>query len=126
MPKLHLGEAYGLQQYGEVLLETFRGLRTICGVRYVRRYSMLLVTLSVRQISGTVVPHCDFQKVLPRIGLYKGGFLYVRSRNAQTRAPPCTLGNTFMVPTQLIVYYSMELWQRLDPLAASTLFGSFT
>ncbi len=111
---------------GKVLLAKIRGLRTIFGMRYVRRYTMLLVTQSEWPESGTVVPHCDFQKVLPRIGLYKGGFLYVRPRNAPGRAPPCTLGNTIMVPTQLILYYSLELWQGLKPFAAFTLFGSFT
>ena len=115
MQKLYLGKGNERPQHGEVLLAQFRGVRTINRMCTVRRCSMLLVTLSEWPKSGTVVPHCDFQKVSLRIGLNKGGFLYTHPRSACRRAPPRNWCNTIMVPTQLKLYYSLESWQVLKP-----------
>lgn len=105
MQELYLGKGNERPQYGEVLLAQLRRVRTLRSVLPVRRCSMLLVTLSVWPKSGTVVPHCDFQKVIRLIGLYKGGFLYVRPRSAGMRAPPRNGCITMQVPAQLNLYY---------------------
>ena len=126
MQTMHLGKGNERPQYGEVLLAQLRRLRTLSRMCTVRRYSMLLVTLSVWQKSGTVVPHCDFQKVSLRIGLYKGGFLYTHPRSACMRAPPRNWYNTIMVPTQLISYYFLQIGRAFKPQAVSLENGSFS
>lgn len=119
MQKLCMGKGNKRPQYGEVLLAQLRRVRTLRGVLPVRGCSMLLVTQSVWPKSGTVVPHCDFQKVSLRIGLYKGGFLYTHPRSACRRAPPRNRCNTNEVPTQLDLYYSLEIGRAKIPLAVS-------
>lgn len=105
MQGLHLGKGNERPQYGEVLLAQLRRLRTLRSMLPVRRCSMLLVSLSVWPKSGTVVPHCDFQKVSLEIGLYKGGFLYVHPRSACRRAPPRNRRNTMQACAQLKLYH---------------------
>lgn len=125
MQKLYLGKGNKRPQYGSLLLAQLRRLRTIRRMSAIRRCTMFLVTLSVWPKSGTVVPHCDFQKVSLRIGLYKGGFLYTHPRSACRRAPPCKWSNTTPVPTQLTLYYSPEIGRAKIPLAVSLENGSF-
>lgn len=48
--------------------------------------SLPLVTQSVGQKCGAVVPHCDFQKYLPEIALKQEDFPFAHTRNA--RSPP--------------------------------------
>lgn len=126
MQTMHLGKGNERPQYGEVLLAQLRRLRTLSRMCTVRRYSMLLVTLSVWQKSGTVVPHCDFQKVSLRIGLYKGGFLYTHPRSACMRAPPrkWTLAAKQLVRFHL--YYFLQIGRAFKPQAVSLKNGSFS
>lgn len=126
MQTMHLGKGNKRPQYGSVLLAQLRRLRTIHRVSAIRRCSVFLVTLSAWPNSGTVVPHCDFQKVSLRIGLYKGSFLYAHPRSACRRAPPRKWSNTIMVPAQLTLYYSLEIGRAKIPLAVSVKNGSFS
>lgn len=123
---MHLGKGNERPQYGEMLLAQLRRIRTIRRVRSVRGYSLFLVSLSAWPKSGTVVPHCVFQKVIREIGLYKGGFLYVRPRSACRRAPPRNGCITIKVPTQLKSYYFLQIGRAFKPQAVSLKNGSFT
>lgn len=119
MQKLCLGKGNKRPQYGEVLLAQLRRLRTLRSMSAIRRCTMLLVTQSGWPKSGTVVPHCDFQKVSLEIGLYKGSFLYTHPRSACRRAPPRNRCITIQVPAQLNLYYSLEIGRAKIPLAVS-------
>lgn len=125
MQELYLGKGNERPQYGEVLLAQLRRVRTLRRMLPVRRCSMLLVTQSVWPKSGTVVPHCVFQKVIRLIGLYKGGFLYVHPRSACRRAPPRNRCNTMQVPAQLNLYYYLQIGRAIKPQAVSLKNGSF-
>ncbi len=125
MQGLHLGKGNERPQYGPVLLAQLRRLRTLYRVSTIRRCSMLLVTLSAWPKSGTVVPHCDFQKVSLRISLYKGSFLYTHPRSACRRAPPRNRCITIPVLAQLILYYFPQIGRALNPQAVSLKNGSF-
>lgn len=126
MQELYLGKGNERPQHGEMLLAQLRRLWTLSGMCTVRRCSVFLVTLSVWPESGTVVPHCDFQKVIPGIGLYKGSFLYMHPRSACRRAPPRNRCITIEVPTQLISYYFLQIGRAFKPQAVSLKNGSFT
>lgn len=125
MQRLHLGKGNERPQYGEVLLAQLRRLWALRCVSTIRGFSMLLVSLSAWPKSGTVVPHCDFQKVSLRIGLYKGSFLYVHPRNACRRAPPRNRRNTMQACAQLNLYYYLQIGRALKPQAVSLKNGSF-
>lgn len=125
MQELCMGKGNERPQYGEVLLAQLRRVRTLRRMLPVRRCSMLLVTLSVWPKSGTVVPHCDFQKVSLRIGLYKGSFLYTHPRSACRRAPPRNRCITMQVLAQLNLYYYPQIGRAKIPQAVSLENGSF-
>ena len=125
MQRLHLGKGNERPQYGEVLLAQLRRLWTIRRVSTIRGCTMLLVSLSVWPKSGTVVPHCDFQKVSLRIGLYKGSFLYTHPRSACRRAPPRKKTKKAKAPFRLCLYYKLQIGRALKPQAVSLKNGSF-
>lgn len=125
MQGLHLGEGNERAQYGEVLLAQLRRVRTLRSMSTIRRCTMLLVTLSAWPKSGTVVPHCDFQKVSLEIGLYKGSFLYTHPRSACRRAPPRNRCNTMQACAQLNLYYYLQIGRAFIPQAVSIENGSF-
>lgn len=125
MQELHLGKGNERAQYGEVLLAQLRRVRTLRSMSTIRRCTMLLVTLSAWPKSGTVVPHCDFQKVSLEIGLYKGSFLYTHPRSACRRAPPRNRCNTMQACVQLNLYYYLQIGRAIKPQAVSLENGSF-
>jgi hypothetical protein len=126
MQTMHLGKGNERAQYGEVLLAQLRRLRTLSRVFPVRRYSMFLVTLSVWPKSGTVVPHCDFQKVIREIGLYKGIFLYTHSRSACMRAPPRKMTLAAKKLARLHLYYFLQIGRTYKPQAVFLKNSSFS
>lgn len=101
MQRLHLVTEDRRLKHDEMLLASVRGVQPFSGMLHVGRKSVLLVLQSEWQKCGAVVPHCDFQKVSPRMDLYKGSFLYVRTRNACRRAPPPMGSITTLVTAQL-------------------------
>lgn len=126
MQKLYLGKGNERTQHGKVLLAQLRRLRTLRSVCTVRRYSLLLVTQTEWPKSGTVVPHCDFQKVIREIGLYKGIFLYTHSRSACMRAPPRKKTLKTRVPMESCAYYFFQIGRAFKPQAVSLKNGSFS
>lgn len=123
MQRLHLVTEDRRFKHDEMLLAPLRGVQPITGMLYVGQHTMLLVLQSAWQKCGAVVPHCDFQKVSPRMDLCKGSFLYVRTRRARLRAPPPMGSITTMVPTQLTEYYILQSFRVLKPLAAFSRFA---
>jgi hypothetical protein len=126
MQKLYLGKGNERTQHGKVLLAQLRRLRTLRSMCTVRRYSMLLVTQTEWPKSGTVVPHCDFQKVIREIGLYKGIFLYTHSRSACMRAPPHKMTLAAKQLARLHLYYFLQIGRTYKPQAVSLKNGSFS
>lgn len=125
MQRLHLGKGNKRPQYGEVLLAQLRRLRTIRRMSTIRGCTMFLVSLSAWPKSGTVVPHCDFQKVIPEIGLYKGSFLYTHPRSACRRAPPRKRTLAAKTSVWFNLYYKLQIGRALKPQAVSLKNGSF-